>query len=312
MADYSSNKDLLKIFNNFMISTIKNSFLCVLFLITIAGFTACERSLDPFENDQGIYSVYGALEVGKPQNIIRVRNLREPFRADSVFPFDATVTFQDLQTGETTQLRDTVVNFEAGRTHNFILNQELKLDSQYQITVERSDGEQVTSVATTPALTEASYFPAQFINCETKIDFRFRNVEQSELIQMEIGATYRGDVHWAEMDLVSKVEYDSQLEVHRVQMSPRNLLVEVFTPVLPDNPYYDPYTLFPTVGCNELDNNTIMIRYKHYGPEWQTGRPIEEGEIDTDSGDVENGLGFFGAYRVDTFSFQFSEQEPQP
>lgn len=293
-----------------MISPIKNPFVCLLFLAMIAGVTACDRTVDPFEDDQGIYSVYGALEVGEQPNIIRVRNLLEPFRADSTFPFDATVTFTDLQTGETTQLRDTVVNFEVGRTYNFILEEELELDSQYQITVERSDGEEVTtSIATTPGLAEVSYAPFQFIYCETQIDFRFHNVKQSELVQMEIGATYQGDVHWAEMNLVGEIEYDPQLDVHTVEMSPRNLLVEVFTPVLPDNPYYDPYTLFPTVTCNELDNSTIMIRYKHFGPEWQTGRPIEEGEIDTDSGDVENGLGFFGAYRTDTLSFEISDPE---
>lgn len=283
----------------------------LLLLITFAGIISCERSVDPFEDNQGIYSVYGALEVGEDQNIIRVRNLLEPFGTDSSFTFDASVTFTDLQSGETTQLRDTVVSYEVGRTHNFILEQGLELDSQYKITVERSDGEQATSIATTPGLTEATYAPGQFIKCETEIDFRFYNVKQSELVQMEIGATYQGDVHWAEMDLVGEIEYDPQLEVHRVQMSPRNLLVEVFTPVLPDNPYYDPYTLFPTIGCHELDNNTIQIRYKHFGPEWQTGRPIEEGEIDTDSGLIENGLGFFGAYRVDSFSFNFTDPEEE-
>jgi hypothetical protein len=311
MEIHSSTNDLLKIRNNYMKPIIKKTFLSVLFLVIIVGFTACERSVEPFEEDQGIYSVYGALKVGAQSNIIRVRNLLEPFRADSSIPFDATVTFQDLQTGNSTQLRDSVVNFEVGRTHNFILDEQLELDSQYQITVERSDGEQVTSIATTPALTEVSYAPFQFINCETQIDFRFDNVKQSELVEMEVGATYQGDLHWSEMDLVGEIEYDPQLDIHRVEMSPRNLLVEVFTPVLPDNPYFDPYTLFPTVGCDELDNNTILIRYKHFGPEWQTGRPIEDGRIDTDSGDVENGLGFFGAYRMDTFSFQLSEEEPE-
>lgn len=286
-----------------------NPLIYLLLLVVLTGFSACERSVNPFEDNQGIFSIYGALEVGEEQNIIRVRNLLEPFQADSSFPFDATVTFTDLQSGTTTQLRDTVVTYEVGQTHNFILEEELELDSQYQITVERSDGEQVTSIATTPGLTEVSFAPFQFITCETQIDFRFHNVKQSELVQMEIGATYQGDVHWAEMDLVGDIEYDPQLEVHRVEMSPRNLLVEVFTPVLPDNPYYDPYTLFPTVGCDELDNNTIMIRYKHFGPEWQTGRPIEDGEIDTDSGVIENGLGFFGAYRMDTFSFDISEPQ---
>lgn len=294
-----------------MKTIIKPPSIFLLLLFTFTGIISCDRSVDPFEDDQGIYSVYGALEVGESPNIVRVRNLLEPFGVDSTFTFDATVSFTDLQSGETTQLRDTVVTYEVGRTHNFILNENLELDSQYKLTVERSDGKQVTSTVTTPGLTEVSYAPFDYIRCETQIDFRFHNVKQSELVQMEIGATYQGDVHWAEMDLVGEIEYDFQLEVHRVEMSPRNLLVEVFTPVLPDNPYFDPYTLFPTVGCDELDNNTIMIRYKHFGPEWRTGRPIEDGSIDTDSGVVENGLGFLGAYRVDTFSFELTPPEQE-
>lgn len=294
-----------------MNTIMKTPLVFLLLLITFAGIISCEQSVEPFEDNQGIYSVYGVLEVGEDRNIIRVRNLLEPFGTDSSFNFDATVSFTDLQSGETTQLRDTVVNYEVGRTHNFIVEQDLELDSQYRFTVERSDGAEATTVATTPGLTDVSYFPNQLINCETRIDFRFQNVKQSELIQMEIGATYQGDVHWAEMDLVSEVKYDPQLDVHRVQMSPRNLLVEVFTPILPDNPYFDPFTLFPTVSCDELDSNTIMIRYKHFGPEWQTGRPIPQGGIDTDSGLVENGLGFLGAYREDTFSFQVSDPEEE-
>lgn len=289
----------------------KLPFLGLLLLIAFAGIISCERSVNPFEDNQGIYSVYGALEVGKDQNIIRVRNLLEPFGTDSTTTFDATVSFTDLASGETTQLRDSVVSYEVGRTHNFILEQNIELNSQYRITVERSDGAQTTGLATTPGLTEATFAPGQFIACETQMDFRFYNVKPSELVQMEIGATYEGELHWAEMDLVGQIEYDPQLDVHRVQMSPRNLLVEVFTPVLPDNPYFDPYTLFPTVNCAELDNNTIMIRYKHYGPEWQTGRPLEDGSIDTDSGLIENGLGFFGAYRTDTFSFEITPPEEE-
>ena len=282
------------------------------FLMSVLLSGCKERAINPFEDDQGIYSIYGALEIGKNQNIIRVKNLLEPFSASSATPFDATVTFTDLGNNATTQLRDTTVDYEVGKTHNFILEENLELDSQYRITVERSDGEMVSSIATTPGETDASYFPQMFINCETAIRFSYGNVKLSEFIEMEIGAEYQGDIHWAEMDLVGDIEYDYQQNIGRVTMSPRNLLVEVFPPILPDNPYYDPYKLFPTVTCSELDSNVMRIRYKHFGPEWSTGRPILEGQLDIDSGDIENGLGFFGAYRVGEFSITFSEEPDNP
>lgn len=282
----------------------------LLILLVGIGFNSCkERAINAFEDEQGIFSVYGALEVGNDRNVIRVRNLLEPFSADSAFPFDAAVTFTDLQTGETSQLRDSVVSFEVGKTHNFILEEELELDSKYQITVERADdGASATSIATTPGLTDASFFPQEFILCETNIEFRFNNVEPTEFVQMEVGAVYQNELHWAPMKIVGKIEYDNQLDIMKVIMSPRNLLVEVFPPVLPDNPYFDPFTLFPTVSCDQLDSNEIMIRYKHFGPEWQPGLTIENGSIDIESGDIENGLGFFGAYRVDSFTVPLSEQ----
>lgn len=292
-----------------MPTKLKN--LQILLSLTLIGalFFACDRSINPFEDEQGVFSVYGALDVGKNRNIVRVRNLKEPFSSETSFPLDATVSFTDLETGTVTQLRDTVVNFEVGKTHNFILDEQLDLKSGYQITVERSDGASVTTTATTPGLTDADFFPKIFISCETKINIRFGNVEPTELVQMEIGAVYENEIHWGVMDLVGELEYDPQLEIMRVVLSPRNLLVEVFTPVLPDNPYFDPLMLFPTVSCSELDTHEIFIRYTHFGPEWSAARPFNNGPIDIESGDVENGLGFFGAYRVDTFSIPLSEEE---
>lgn len=285
-----------------------------LFLVLILSgvlFSGCDRSINPFEDDQGVYSVYGALEVGKPQNIVRIRDLTEPFYNDSSFDFNATVTFTDLETGESTQLRDSVVTFSGNKSHNFILEEDLELDKQYQITVERPDGVSASSIASTPSLTKANYQPESSIFCETKIRFRFYNVDPPEYVQMEIGAEYQGEIHWSLMDLVGDIEYNSGTDAMEVYMSPRNLLVEIFTPVLPDNPYFDPYLLFPTVTCRQLDTDEIFIRYYHYGKEWSNGKPFEFGQIDTESGDVENGLGFFGAYRVDTFTIPLSEEEEE-
>lgn len=287
------------------------------FLITglvtlIIGYTisSCsDRTINPFEENQGVFSVYGALKVGESPNYIRVRDLLQPFNSDTTEDLGATVTFTDLSTGESTVLRDTSVVFSGNITYNYILEEDLKLDNQYRITVEGSDGRSVSSIATTPRQTIADHQPDdEFVFCETTLDFTFDNVEPPEFVQMEIGVEYNGQYHWAPMEIVGDIEYDPVTEKMVVEMSPRNLLVEVFPPIIPDNPYFNPYLLFPTVGCDDLDSNIIQIRYTHFGPEWGTGRPQENSPIDIESGLIENGLGFFGAYRTDTLMVQFFDE----
>lgn len=290
-------------------ASFKTASIALIVLTLGFSFISCEeRSIDPFEGEQGVYSVYGALKVGDSTNYIRVRDLLQPFRSDSTYLMDATVTITNLSTDESIELRDTVVTFNGNETHNYIFNKDLELDTQYQITVEGNDGRSVTSVATTPGLTEAKHLPNdEFVFCETPVNFTFANVHPPEFVQMEIGAEYDGTIHWAPMEVVGEIEYNAAEDHMSVQMRPRNLLVEIFTPVIPDNPYFNRYLLFPTVGCNQLDSNIIRIRYTHFGPEWGTGRPQENGPIDIESGLIENGLGFFGAYRTDTLQVHFSD-----
>lgn len=287
--------------------TFKCTSVILLALLAGMSFISCEqRSIDPFEDEQGVYSIYGALKVGESTNYIRVRDLLQPFNSDSTFQMNAAVTFTDLATGESTVLRDTVVNFSGNETHNYILTKELQFDSKYQVTVEGANERSVSSIATTPRKTITEHLPNnEFVFCETTINFTFANVRPPEFVQMEIGAEYGGTTHWAPMEVVGDIEYSTVEEHMFVRMSPRNLLVEIFTPILPDNPYFNPYLLFPTVRCDELDSNIIHIRYTHFGPEWGIGRPQKNGPIDIESGLIENGLGFLGAYRTDTLMVQF-------
>lgn len=147
---------------------------------------------------------------------------------------------------------------------------------------------------------------------------------------MEVGVLYQGEEHWAPIEIVGEYEYDPRLDMVVLFMRPRNLLVEIFPPELPGDPEFDRYLLFPTVYCDDLDAELFMFRYIHYGPEWSTGRSIEYGPdefgnveytivqvpfanpwpIDIESGDIENGLGFLGAYRRGSFSFTFAEGIP--
>lgn len=279
-----------------------------LFLIVFLGASviSCqERTINPYEEDEGIFSIYGALDIGENQNVIRVRNLSEPLQGGSDFPLDATITFTNLQSGSSTVLSDSIVTFPAGKTHNFILNEDLETDSQYRVTVERSDGAKSQAVVTTPGVTEVSYTPLNVFYCEEPMQIQFDNVDPPEFIKMEVGVLYQGKEHWAPVDLVGEFKFDPNQDMMVMDIRPRNLLVNIFTPPLPDIPNFNPYILFPTVLCDELDRELFMFRYTHFGPDWSDVLVDEETPIDIETGFVENGLGFLGAYSTGSFSFEF-------
>lgn len=282
-----------------------------LFIILLGGLvlTSCDdQTLDPIEEDSGLYSFYGTLEVGKSPNVVRIRNSNEPFLSPSD-SFDGTVTFEDLETGEVTTLRDSVVEFSGNFTHNFIIENEIEHNREYLLTATRSDGETVRSVASTPGSTEILFMPDESINCETAVDFRFQNVVNPETVQIEIQVFHNDqDVSAPLSVFIDELDYSNNDNEMRMVLSPRNLLVEVFTPILPDNPNFNPFNLFPTINCNDLQVREITIEYTHFGSEWSVGRP-GRGLIDFESGDVENGIGFFGAYHRDSFSFSYQTED---
>lgn len=274
--------------------------LCLIFL------SACKQeTINPIDVDAGIYSFYGALEVGKTPNYVRVRNLNEPFLADSDF-FDGTVTLENLDTGTVSVLRDTVVAFGQNFTHNFVIEDDILHDTAYLIKAERDDGFTSESIANTPKITEVTLIPDSSIACSTDIDFIFGNVVSPERIDMRISVEYNGQPHSGKLDVfIAQLNPIVESDEVRIRLSPHNLLVEVFTPILPDNPFFDPYRLNPTVGCGQLDTSDIEITIIHYGPEWSIGSPLR-GPINTESGVVENGLGFFGAYSQQTFTISLA------
>lgn len=281
----------------------------LLTLFAAALFMSCEeKTINPFEDEKSIYSIYGALSMDSSVNYIRVRKTDTPLLADSTVKIDGTVTFTDNETGISTVLRDTVVNFSGNYTQNFILDQELKTDRSYEIRVERSDGAVARSSFTTPQLTNLELelnFPE--VGCETPITFRYKNVREPELIQMDVGVNHNGELKWAPMRIVGQLRYNSVGDEMTVSMSPRNLLVEVFPPILPDVPNFNNYLLFPTVNCASLVNKEFRIRYRHFGAEWDKGKP-RMGQINTESGIIENGLGFIGAFRAGALSFSIGDE----
>lgn len=273
-------------------------------LLLVILLAACdEQTFDPFEESNGIYSFYGTVEVNKSPNFVRIRDLSEPFLADSG-SFNGAVTFENLETGVVTTLRDTVVNFRGNFTHNFIIDDPIDYNTSYLLRAEKQDGRQSQSIATTPLPSDISYAPVENIDCNTSIDFVFGNVVSPERIDLKITVLHNGQSVSGYLSIfLDELIHDNENNELKIRMSPNNLLVEVFPPNLPDNPNFNPYFLFPTVGCSQLDSDLFQITYIHYGPEWNEGKPLR-GSVDTESGDVENGLGFFGGFNSETFSFE--------
>lgn len=272
-------------------------------LLAALVLASCDdRTVNPFEADVKPYSVYGYLDLDENPNYVRVRQLNRPYFEGQTDSLDATVFFENLQTGVVTELRDSVVIFNGFITNNYIVPEALTPDSEYKLTVRRSDGQQVESVARVPKVTVPEIVSPGPIECETMLEFRFHNVIRPEYVRLQVGVRYQGIFHWATVGRVNQLRHRTNADEMFVQMRTRNLLVEIFPSPALDNPSINPMTLFPTVNCNMLDTPRIFFRYVHFGPEWDAVRfttdPLQ-------STSIENGLGFFGGLRQDTLSYGY-------
>ena len=119
---------------------------------------------------------------------------------------------------------------------------------------------------------------------------------------MEVGLQHGGEIHWAEIGLVGQLEHRKDTNEMVVSMSPQNFLVEVFPP-RNLRPGIDPRNITTYVNCNNLSSTIIRIRYKHLSKEWDIFRPGWFPADPLQWQDVENGLGFLGAFRQDSTSF---------
>lgn len=152
-------------------------FVFSLLALLVAG---CDNSLEPLDKDTGVYSVYGTLDLNNSTNEIRIRDLNVPFTEEATTEIDATVTLENLNTGFVEALNFERF-FEAGvYHHNFIVTQNIEANTAYQLTVTRSDGEQVTLSTTTPTYPAPVAEPVNE-KCYTPIEITFDPVYESTI-----------------------------------------------------------------------------------------------------------------------------------
>lgn len=271
-------------------------------LVLIFLFSGCrDNQINPYETDTGIYSIYGAINLHETEHVIRVRDLNTFHQDSNSINLDAVVTFYDLENGTSQSLSDSVVQFPANYTHNFILEKDFVPRTPYRVTVERSDGLSVSSDFTTPGITETHIVPSFGpYSCFTELQLVFQNVLPDEQIRWEIGFRYNEETYWKELTNHCPQTYDQKKSQLIISMDTRGFLNTIFPKPMENG--LCRFKSDPEITCMDLDSDVVQIRYLHLGPEWNLVFPARHPDP-VAVGSIQNGLGFLGAYRQDAFSY---------
>lgn len=255
---------------------------CWLLLVALGAgvLGGCDTSLTPFAEDTGLYSVYGFLSASGP-NFIRVKDLNTPPTSDSTRTLDATVRLENLRTGTTETLVDSVVAFDGAYTHNFRMTQPVVPGATYRLTVSRADGRRAEATATMPRRTTIAVDPpvADTLDCMGQVLLDFQNVRTQSTVTLSVGLTWSGARRWVDVGRVDRT----------VGLIPSRLVEDAV-------PGYALRELSPEEYCGVLGTQELRFAYTHYGPDW----PADSVLADPTASRIENGLGVFGGFRRDT------------
>jgi hypothetical protein len=126
------------------------SFSLVACLCVVAVVTACDESFDPIQPSDLSFSVFGYLDASADTQWIRVMPIR-PLKVTSEDPLGITVTLENLGTGRTIELRDSLFRFssssdsalgsEGAYVHNFWTQEHVEPGASYRFSV-RQEGEE--------------------------------------------------------------------------------------------------------------------------------------------------------------------------
>lgn len=273
-------------------------------VLTGSVLGGCDNTLNPI-SEGTVYTLHGALNTTQDWQVIRVRNLKNPVTPGGTGPLDAQVTLENLATGATTQLQDSVVVFDGVTTHNYGARIDVTPDTEYRVIVSGPDGENpATATTRTPKVKPAVALPDSG-NCLDVFTIAFPEIDELGLIQARIGYTPDRQTVWRDLDVrFGRVDGE---RMPKVTFQPEEL-------IKPDIPSQDlPSRLFYEPRCWELETNQIVIGFRHLGPAWSGAFPGQQVEFDpTKTGRVTGGLGFFGGYRMDTVAVEVDTAEAIP
>jgi hypothetical protein len=265
-----------------------------LYILLLFVVCCTDTKIDPFEINSRYFSVYGAMNTDSTINYIRIKDVQTPLLSpvEELDTFSATL--ENLQTNKVKLLEKKVVVFNENPTLNFIVDEVFLPRSSYKLTVTGDNGEVATSIATTPGNTSLTLTPEVTEECSEEILIEFDDVKEPEFIRFELGVRYERVMYYAEIKTVAPLVKVPGTNKVQVSLSITNMLVDLFPPA-ESSIGISPRFWIPTIGCYDLDEKDMIIRYTHFGPEWKVLKDNNLAFDVLDSSDIENGLGFFGA-----------------
>ncbi|NGP76141.1 hypothetical protein G3570_05830 [Balneolaceae bacterium YR4-1] len=225
-------------------------------------YTGCDNSIQPLDRENGVYSIYGALDLRDDMNFVRIKDLNRTLQQDTSGVIDATVIIEDLQSGVSDVMQDSIVAFDGVKTHNFYTGMEILPDTRYRVSVERSDGRTVSAEAETPSYSQTNVEPVME-DCLTPIHVTFDPVEERINLSLNIGFNYDGEIQWVpyrESIGAGPGDINNGEKSETFTFIPKTVLDE-FTGA--SNPFSSGAE---AIGCHQLDNDQFYVRYTHYGP----------------------------------------------
>lgn len=165
-------------------SFINRSICIVLFLLV----SQCDATLDPLDQSNGSFSVHGTVNMDNEIHFFRVNDLKATLQQETVPAIDARVTLENITTGNSVVLPDSMVNFDGVFTHNFF-TEDIEYGNIYELTVERLSGRgTIKGRWTTPrrASMEIEGLPAERTGCNDPITMTYAPVSEISEIDLRI------------------------------------------------------------------------------------------------------------------------------
>lgn len=163
---------------------IKTSTYIVLSLLV----SQCDATLEPLDQSNGSFSVHGTVDMDNNTHFFRVNDLKATLQQETEPAIDARVILENLSTGSTVVLPDSMINFEGVFTHNFF-TEDIDYGNTYELTVERlSDESFIKGRWTTPrrATVAIDGLPAERTGCFSPITITYAPVSELSEIDLRI------------------------------------------------------------------------------------------------------------------------------
>lgn len=224
-------------------------------LVIILLFLSCDTTIDPLDRETGVYAIYGTLDLNKTSNYIRVRDLNVPFTSEATETIDAFVQLEQMNTGESFTLPVVRKDVQGVYEFNFVHELLPQPDTEYLLSVERSDGEMVMATAKTPTKPDPVITPINQ-NCYTPIEFKLGPLNSS-ILTFQIGITSRNpnrEYIWSPEFIFRPEDYQTSNEI-KLSFTPHEILKTILWNYDDSNQCGDP-----------IADGEIYINYTHYGP----------------------------------------------